>query len=201
MSNAPSDIPFDDIIREPILTEEGLVNPVCIAEIEAAIGSIPPDYQRLDGDAEWTEKRFTTRKEIVGAFAMWACRQSPYGCPTGLETVCKYLNECLKTECEWNSVEMPWASLSLCDINKMLHDILYEKGVKVFDAWNECVAGKTPNISFTSRYGIANYDPDKDFIDLDALLHNVSITIRNERRRNDEFDKKFDADWKARTKQ
>ena len=192
MNNTPSDTPFDDIIKEPLLTEEGLINPVCMAEVEAAIGSIPPDYQRLADDGEWSEKRFTSRKEIVGAFAMWACRQSPYGCPTGLESVCKYLNECLKTECEWNSGDIPWANLSICDVNKMLHDILYEKGVKAFDAWNECIAGKAPSISFTSRYGTANYDPDRDFIDLDALLRNVCITIRDERRKNAEFDRKFD---------
>lgn len=191
----PSDNPFDDVIKEPLLTEDGFVNPVCMSELEAAISDISPTYQRLSDDAEWTSNRFTCRKEIVGAFAMWACRQSPYGCPTGLEIVCKYLNECLKTECEWNSGDIPWARLSLCDINKMLYDILYEKGVKAFDSWNECVAGKTPNIAFTSRYGQGdNYDPDRDFIDLDALLHNVCLTIRDERRKSDEFDKRFDAE-------
>lgn len=190
--NIPSDVPFDDIIKEPLLTEEGFVNPTCMAELESAINDSPPTYKRLSNDTEWSEKLFTGRKEIVGAFAMWACRQSPYGCPTGLETVCKYLNECLKIECVWNGTDIPWAYLSLCDINKMLHDILYEKGVKAFDAWNECVAGKAPNISFTSRYGQGDsYDPDKDFIDLDALLRNVCVTIRDERRKNKAFDEKF----------
>jgi hypothetical protein len=193
MNDLPPDVPFDNVIREPLFTEEGLINPVAMAELESAIGNISPTFQRMADDSEWTEKRFTSRKEIVGAFAMWACRQSPYGCPTGLETVCKYLNECLKTECEWTGKEIPWANLGLCDINKMLHDILHNKGVKAFDAWNECVGGKAPNVSFTSRYGQGDaYDPDHDFIDLDALLHNVCITIRDERRRNDAFDKRFD---------
>lgn len=191
--NTPFDIPFDDVIKEPLLTEEGLVNPVCMAELSAAIAGLQPDYQRLADDSEWSEKRFTFRKEIVGAFAMWACRQSPYGCPSGLESVCKYLNECLKTECEWTSKDIPWAYLSLCDVNKMLHDILYEKGVKAFDAWNRCAVGDTPEFSVSCRYGQGDgYDPDRDFIDLDALFRNVCITIRDERRRDAEFNRKFD---------
>jgi hypothetical protein len=125
---------------------------------------------------------------------MWACRQSPYGVPDGLENVCKYLNACLKTVVPWNEAGMVEASL--CDVSRWLHEILMDKGVAEFDAWNRRKIGDTPDIQFSSRYdGPGN--PDRDFIDLDALLHNVCLTIRDERRRNKANDDKWAAEWKA----
>ena len=188
---------LDDIkfLKEPLVTDDGLLNPVCMAELGEVIESMPKTWQRLSDNSEWTEKRWVFRSEIVGALAMWACRQSPYGCPDGLENVCKYLNACLKQSKIFNQDDM--AELSLCDINKLLHEILYEQGVKDFDAWNRCKVGKNPEISFSSRYD-GKKDPDHDFIDLDALLHNVSLTIRDERRKNKAFDEKFEKEWNSK---
>ena len=67
------------------------------------------------------------------------------------------------------------AELSLCEINKLCFDILYEQDVKEFDAWNE----------------------GEDFIDLDALLHNVCLDIRLERRAFKAFNDKFDIENEA----
>ena len=82
------------------------------------------------------------------------------------------------------------AELSLCNINKLLYDILYEQGFSYFDNWNKSKKGNV-EIQFTSRYS-GREDPDYDFIDLDALLKNVCMDIRNERRDNDRFDKEFE---------
>jgi len=185
---------FDDIISQPFLTEDGFVNPACMNELESTINDMPKTFNRLSSDPEWSERKdkWTFKSEIVGAFAMWACRQSPYGVPDGLENICKYLNASLKSVAKWNTGGM--TECSLCDINKWLHEILYDQGIKEFDNWNKCKKGVTPDISFSCRYdNIPN--PDYDFIDLDALLRNVCLTIRDERRKHKVFNDKFDKEW------
>lgn len=181
-----------DMLEQPLLDAGGNVNPMCIAEMQEIIERAGKTHQRLRGDPEWdtAKAHWTTPKDIVGAFAMWACRQSPYGVPDGLENVCKYLYACLRKARKWATGGME--EMSLCDINALIYGILYEQGVAEFDAWNACKAGDTPDIMFTSRFD-GERDPDRDFIDLDALLHNVCISIRDERRRNKAFDDAFEA--------
>ena len=60
---------------------------------------------------------------------------------------------------------------------------------KDFDNWNKAKKGNA-EIVFTSRY--SQPDPDYDFIDLDALLCNVCISLRDDFRREKTFNKKFD---------
>ena len=82
------------------------------------------------------------------------------------------------------------ADLSLCEVDKALYDILYDKGIEDFDNWNKSKAEPSnDSIKFVSASSPQSM-PDYDFIDLDALLRNVCISIRDERRKNDEFDKK-----------
>ena len=181
-----------EMIKQPLLDSEGRLNPACMNEILATIGDVKPTYKRLAGDGEWNKKVMTFRREIVAAFAQSACRLSPYGVPDGLENVCKYLNECLKTEFEWkSSYYMQYCELSLCDINKALHDILYEKGVAEFDAWNRCKKGETPEVQFTSAQS-GPIHPDYDFISLDVLMHHTCIIIRNDRREFNRFNAEFE---------
>lgn len=177
------DDPLDkiEILSQPLLTSEGSLNPACLNELKATLAETPKTYHRLRDEPEWSYKSWTFTNNIVGAFSMWACRQSPYCVPDGLENVCKYLHAALKTAVPWDAHGM--AQLSLCDINRLLREILYEQGVAEFDAWNRCKAGDTPDISFSSAFD-GTRNPDREFIDLDALLHNVCITIRDERRKS-----------------
>ena len=156
-----------DMIPEPLLTEEGFV---CINALEAAIRNIPPTYKRLANDPEWNTKRWLFIHKITGALADYAIQQSPYDWPDGLKKVICYLRACLRLKFD-DLVE-----LSLCEINKLLHDILGEMPEVI--AWN------------TSRKTVS-LDQNTDFIDIDALFHNVCLSIRQERRANDAFDKKF----------
>lgn len=135
-----------------------------------------PTYERLKDKAEWSTPQPTFKDEIVGAFAKWAIRQSPIGIPVGLENVCGYLDACLSKDIAW---ENGMAELSLCDINKLLHDTLMDKNVKFFDDWNRSQAEKDGNVDCPRN---TDMDPYHDFIDLDALLHNVCIDIRDDRR-------------------
>jgi hypothetical protein len=184
-----------EMLTQPLMTEDGYLNPACMNELESTINNIPKTYNRLAHDSEWSirKNKWTFKTDIVGAFAMWACRQSPYGVPDGLENVCKYLNAALES-CGngWKNSGMQ--ECSLVDINKWLYEILYEQGVIEFDKWNECKVGNTPDINFVSRYD-GKRNPDRDFIDLDALLHNVCLTIRDERRKDKAFDDKFDKEY------
>ena len=186
------------ILSESLTDADDNLNPACITELETILAGMGKTHNRLKNDPEWSNSKdhWTTREEIVGAFAQWACRQSPYGVPDGLETVCKYLYTSLESVADWKDcMGIGMVERSLCDINRWLYEILYEQGIKLFDAWNQCKVGKTPEISFSSRFDGPS-DPDRDFIDLDALLYNVCITIRNERRANKAFDEAFEAGQK-----
>lgn len=184
--------PLKDIemLSQPLLTEEGFINEACMNELKASINNIPKPYERNDGDSEWTEKRWTFKDHITRGLAKYAISQSPYSCPDNLEKVIRYLDACLEKEVDWGSHGM--AELSLCDISKLLYDILYEQGFTYFDDWNKSKKGKT-DMQFVSRD--SSIDPDYDFIDLDALLGNVCLDIRMERRANDQFDKEFEEEY------
>jgi hypothetical protein len=180
-----------DFISQPLTTEDGFLNPACMAELNTAIRNVPKTHDRLSGDPEWTAKRWTTVGDIVGGFAKYACRQSPYGCPDNLEAVVKYLRAALLRSAKWTTGGME--QLSLCEISRMLHWILYDQGVSYFDAWNRAKVGETPDVLMST--GLEHLDPDRDFIDLDALLHNVCLDIRLERRASDAFNKQFEEEW------
>ena len=80
--------PLDDIemiTDEPLMTEEGFLNPACMNAMEAAFRNSPKTYDRLSRDREWNGKkdRWVFRSYIVGSFAKYACSQSPYGMPEG----------------------------------------------------------------------------------------------------------------------
>jgi len=178
------------VLKEAFLTSDGLINPVCLAELGAAIGAMGKCHQRLSSDPEWSVRKWTFKHEIVGHFAMWACRLSPYGVPDNLEDVCRYLNAALDSVTEWETSQK-WKECSLCDISQWLYDILYEQGITQFDAWNRCKVGATPEIAFTCLQD-NKPNPDHDFIDLDALFLCVCVSICDERRKYKLFDDKLE---------
>lgn len=151
-------------------------------------------HRRLSGDPEWNTSRPTFKHEITGALSKWAIRQAPIGIPDNLERVLGLVNACLDRMDIWDILP-GFGNLSLCQINKILHDLLLDQGIKEFDDWNRSQAEKDgkikdPSVLFSSRYSQPN--PYYDFIDLHALLHNVCLDIRAERRADDEFDRKFE---------
>ena len=89
--------------------------------------------------------------------------------PPGLEKVLGYVGTCLKPQFDCHGMK----KVSLCEINKILHDILMDQNISIFDGWNtEEVMGKS-------------------WLDLHALLHNTCLTIRDKRREDDRFDEKY----------
>jgi len=181
---------FDDIefIEEPFLTEEGFVNEACINALNKAIKNTPRPYERFFNDPEWKVKRCTFKKEITGAFVKWAVRQSSYPCPGEVENVVSYLDKCLDNMVKWS--QFGFADLNLCDINKLLYEILYEQNISFFDNWGE--AKKDYRKTEYDTMGEAEkIDPDYGSIDLDALLCNVCLDIRTGRRESDRFEKEW----------
>ncbi len=156
---------LDDVemIQQPLLTEEGFVNEACLNELRAAINNMPKTYERLADRPEWTTPHWCFAKNITSHFARYAISQGPTACPIGLERVVGYLEAALMHTFTFDLSGM--CELTLCQINKALYDILYEQGVSDFDKWNE----------------------GEDFIDLDALLRNVCIGLRDERRETERF--------------
>lgn len=180
-----------DFLEQSLTTEDGFLNPACINELESAIKNMPKTHERLSNDPEWIIKRYTSLKDITGGLALFAVKQSPYACPIDLEKVINYLDACLRKSVDW---ENGFAQLSLCDISNLLYDILYEQGISCFDAWNKAKKSKG-TIKFVTTHN--EEDPDYDFIDLDALLRNVCIHIRDDRRNFDEFNKRFEEEHRS----
>jgi len=174
------------MLEQPLLTEDGFVNPACINELNAAIKNMPKLYERLANEPEWTEKQITTPDEILAAFVKASIRTFPAkknicNVPFGLERVANFLGVCLIKEIKWKSIGegFQFAYLSLCEINKLLFDILYEQEVSLFDNWNK-----------------SEGPLGERWLDLDALLHNTCLDIRQDRRARSEFDKKFEEEQK-----
>lgn len=171
----------DYVLEQPLLTEDGFANEACIRELESVLSTFPRTYERLQSDPEWSTPEITYYKEVTGFFALWSVRQLPnLPYPPNLEHLIGYLDACLRQEfltldpnSEWN--QKGWGSFSLCEINKMMFDIL--EGTEQFDAWNtkDCLG--------------------ENWLDLDALLRNVCVSIRDERRINKAFDKKFEEEY------
>jgi hypothetical protein len=172
MDNEYPDIDGIEMLSQPLLTEEGFLNEACLNELAAAIRNMPETYERLANDKEWAIQYGTTLTEVMSAFGS-ACIQLACGTvPPGFENVFGYLRSCLVSstfkECHSQDIDFRYAELSLCEINKLLWDILGE--LEAFKAWNttDCLGDK--------------------WVDLSALLHLVCIIIRNERRHCVAFD-------------
>ena len=130
----------------------------------------PPDHIRLANDPEWNTKRITHWREITGGLAYWAVRQineDDTAFPPGLESMVGLLTAIILPGFD----KFGWAYLSLCDISKMLHDAFWEE--PIFASWND-------------------EKVLKGWLGLDALLRNVCLLIRQDRRAFDEFNRKFD---------
>ena len=168
--------PLDDIhmLEQPLTTEDGFLNEACLNELAGAMAAIPPDHERLAGDPEWNTKRITNFREITGGLAHWAVRQIPEpddtAFPPGLEKMLGLLTAIIRPKFN----KLGWADFSLCDISKMLRDALWEE--PIFTSWND-------------------EKVLKGWLDLDALLRNICLLIRQDRRAFDEFNRKFDEEY------
>lgn len=107
-------------------------------------------------------------KDIVGATAMWAIKQSPYPKPENLEEALKYLRGYLYSNLEW--CNLGFTKITIENLRKFLEKA-YEE-IPEIAAWNEpkkdsgCLLQGS-----SSRYHKTK--EDYDFIDLGAMARNV----------------------------
>ncbi len=165
---------FDIILTQPLLTDEGFANEACARELEAALRDMPETHERLAGNPEWNLKGWVFLHQIVGLVIYWSIRNIDYTherpIMPNVEQVATWLHLQLRPAFDENQM----ARLSLCEINKMLHDALDD--LTVFREWSD------PSIVGES------------WIDLSAIMHNVCLSIRGERRLDAAFDAKFEAE-------
>ncbi|MGV0949123.1 MAG: hypothetical protein ACOYB3_00315 [Azonexus sp.] len=124
-----------------------------------------------------TKWRFVSAKDLTSAIACWAVKQSPYECPHNLVSAIRALNKravellsVKKTYARWN-----FTKLTEKQIKKVVEILVL--GTPEVQVWNRCRKGKTPAFIASSIYW-NKPNPDRDFIDLHALVLNVMRDFR-----------------------
>lgn len=143
--------------------------------------------ERLSKDTEWATPRYHHIHDLVTAFAV-GCLQADmwhdgYTIPPNFENIINWVAFCIQKY--FDNEEVP--KVSLFEIRD-----LYMKWASEnphFLEWN-----KTDKlINFVTRN--SPVPKERDFIDLDALVHNAALFLRDKLRKNNTFDKKFDEEW------
>jgi hypothetical protein len=103
-------------------------------------------------------------EELCGYIAMWGVRQSPYTVPENLDIVLAKVKE----EAKGFSKIKELVYIPKVGLGVWLYRLLMP--IPEFIDWNTAKKQKT-------NYITREYDPDCDFIDLDALIRNVKFSI------------------------
>lgn len=148
--------------------------------------------ERLWGDPEWTEPKFTMLKDIVKGFVHGIIDADAwftgYSLPPNMEIVvnamCGAVSERYKTDIEG-------VNLSLLDVQAFYREFI--DATPLCREWNDF-----PGSQCVSRY--SSTPTERTFIDLDALVQNACRFIRDDRRAFDKFNAEFDAKYPANTK-
>jgi len=127
----------------------------------------------------WRDERkhLFSIKDILGAFAMWAVRQSPYICPSNIEIAIKELAFELPKQIEFDSERFDFAEVS-CDEIREAIDKCFDH-IDIIKMWNQPKSGHNAPFVFCGRY--SKPIPDDDIIDLNALSMNISHSLIAER--------------------
>lgn len=116
------------------------------------------------------KEMYRTKKEILGAFASWIVRQSPF-IPKNIAEILGYVDVCLSS---WEPQEAGVLQFKDEEILQfVIHKIVF--GDTLITDLNKSYAEKNgesvPEIMFTSRFDSPK--PEHDFVDLDALERNI----------------------------
>lgn len=121
------------------------------------------------------EQRYLVgRKQVLAHVAHWAVRQSPYTCPDGLPEALTELDRRLAES--WK--DPLFERVTEGELRDALRETLLT--IPQVLAWNEPKAGG--DAPFLLVCAFSQVSPDRDFIDLDALLRNVVNGIVREER-------------------
>jgi hypothetical protein len=140
--------------------------------------------RELEADAEWTTPKHVHAHRLVEAFAAGIIGADPwhhgYKLPPDFEGVVNWMAFNIQKHFD---VEVP--IVSLIEMKALFTEWAHQH--PGFLLWNET----DQLIGIAHRYQSV---PDKrDFIDLGAAIHNAVIYLRNEHRRDEAFEREFEA--------
>ncbi len=145
--------------------------------------------QGLREDSEWTQKDWVHRHTLVECFAKGVISADPwhknYRLPPNFEAVVNWISFCIQKHWEEHGEVV---QTSLIEVSDLFHKWASEN--KDFLKWNEPEDPNTPAVVASCRY---TPTPEvRDFIDLDALLGNAVLALRDKWRLDREFDRQFE---------
>jgi hypothetical protein len=142
--------------------------------------------RELSADPEWATEKYVHVHVLLEAFAVGVISADPwhhgYKLPPGFESVVNWI--AFNIQKQWPKEEV--VQISLNQIKILFRTWANEH--PVFLEWNEPKPG-APIVACVSRY--TNTPDERDFIDLDALIHNAVLHIRAHHRACEAFDRKF----------
>jgi hypothetical protein len=116
-----------------------------------------------------TLSRIVLKSVVVGHFAMWAVRQSPYLLPEELEKGIEEFDKTLHSNIEAGNETL--IETTYRDLKGNIENTISNS--KIISSWNVAKKGSGP--VFASAYSTPK--PDYDFIDLDALVRNIAQSV------------------------
>lgn len=174
----------DDLMRE---IAEPLVESMVL---DGSLDSIVAEHTaNLYAEPEWATPRYVHQATLLRCFVHGVLTADPwyhgYRLPPHFEGVVNMV--AFEIQRRWPT-EVPLVSLA--EFEMFLREICPRH--PEFEKWNE-----TPKM-----FGLTSRDSEmateRDFIDLDALYRNASVALRDDRRRNDAFEREFERQQQER---
>ena len=139
------------------------------------------------GRGHWDDNpRWMFLHMVSGHIAMWAVRQSPYHWPDGLQDVLSAFSRAVRAADAVDQHDM--LETTPAGLERLMAQCLTPQ--PLVQAWNAPKIGNH-TLVFVDRY--SQPAPDYDFIDLDALTRNVTMSVFRELDADAAFDEAFDA--------
>jgi len=127
-------------------------------------------------------RRFIGVKDLTSAVAKWAVNLSPYPCPHNLLAAMRAVDARalhFLTALDRYGKMKSWGFIKATEkqIKTVVRDLVH--CTKETRAWNRCRKGRTPAFQITSAFS-HKPDPDRTFIDLDAICQGIMCDFRKE---------------------
>ncbi|MCK9513700.1 MAG: hypothetical protein M0R28_21085 [Pigmentiphaga sp.] len=148
---------------------------------------------QLAADPEWTERKYHHVHTLLTAFVYGIIAADPwhrgYRLPPDFEGVVNFMSDCIQRK--WPGEAVP--QISLLEWEAFVWE--WAPQHPSFRAWN-VPRDSTQLVAIVHRF--SDLPDERDFIDLDALVRNSAVWLRNDTRRNEQFDYSFEEREKLR---
>ena len=120
-----------------------------------------------------TEKRGFLKSTVVGYFAMWAVRQSPYLFPDELVSGIDEFNDALVFDYDMIFDDGCYTEMTVTELEKSVCEAIAKCDTVM--SWNVPKSGNACEYVFISRYDTP--DQDDDIIDVHAMARNIAHSV------------------------